>query len=90
MTPLDVVATSDGDDSDPLLFVELQPPPLPPIPDVGDGDALELPLLLLFRDARLLALALIRRFRSSLSSDLRGETYVRTKRGGIGLETVDR
>lgn len=78
MTPLDdVVATRDAesDPAEPLLFVELQPPP--PIPDVGDGEALELPLLLLFvlfRDARLLALALIRRFKSSLRSDLSGET----------------
>lgn len=80
MTPLDdVVATKDGesDPVDPLLFVELQPPP--PIPDVGDGEARELPLLgfVLFRDARLLALALMRRFKSSRSSDFSGETCIR-------------
>lgn len=77
MTPLDdVVAISDADSEtdEPLLFVELQPPP--PIPDVGDGEALELAELpfVLFRDARLLALALMRRFKSSLRSDLSGET----------------
>lgn len=78
ITPLDVVAENDGESDDPL-FVELQPllPPTPP-PEVGDGDVRELPLLLLLllllRDARLLARALIRLFKSSLSSDLSGET----------------
>lgn len=79
MTPLDVVPAipCDSEAPVPLLFVELQPP----IPDVGDGEdreLVELPLLLLLfvllRDARLLALALMRRFKSSLSSDLSGET----------------
>lgn len=75
ITPFDdVVATTDGE-SDPAdpLFVELQTPPMA---DVGEGDARELPLLelVLFREARLLALALMRRFKSSLRSDLRGET----------------
>lgn len=62
----------------PLLFVELQPP----IPDVGEGEARELLddevplLLLLLRDARLVALAFMRRFKSSLSSDFSGETYL--------------
>lgn len=81
MTPLDVVPIRPVESEPPgpllLLFVELQP-----IPDVGDGEArefVELPLLLLLfvllRDARLLALALMRRFKSSLSSDLSGETW---------------
>lgn len=88
MTPLAeevvVVATSDAEESDvdePLLFVELQPPVRP---EVGDGVALgldEFPLLLvLLRDALLLALALMRRLRSSLRSDFSGETCMADER----------